>query len=84
MNCDNCGTSERIDTDEILCRLCKLRQQAAVAEGKGWLEQLGMIRGMIRLERYQRGDAYHFPAPPVTTAGWDDLAWSRFVTFDRR
>ena len=81
--CDACGVTGQNDSDEILCRLCKLRQQAAatLARDNG-ADQYHMIQGMIRVERYRRGDPYHFPAPPVPTSGWDDLAWARFVTFD--
>ncbi len=41
-------------------------------------------RDINRLIRYQRGDPYRFAAPDVSTARWDDLAWSRVVTFNRR
>ena len=34
-----------------------------------------------RIIRYQRGDAHQFKAPDVCPARWDDLAWSRAVTF---
>lgn len=49
--CDACGITGRNERDDIVCRECRLLQQAADARRKGWDRQYHMIQGMLAEER---------------------------------